>query len=102
MRKKEEKIDENVLILRRILQIVRKKAAQEKLKKLQAAAAAEEAALKKDEKMDENKIYQGITDVLEKNLEQMKENFSAALAQKAAEALEEKKVAIASSYFGTK
>lgn len=40
-----------------------------------------------------------IDSMLERNLNAMKENINAALSQKAADALEEKKNSIAASYF---
>lgn len=54
----------------------------------------------KEETMDP--IRSGIQNVLEGNLEQMRQNFNQALAQKAVEKLEEKKLEIASNYFGIK
>ena len=45
-------------------------------------------------------ISTGIKALQEKNLEEMRSNFNEALARKAAEALQEKKLEIASSYFG--
>jgi hypothetical protein len=52
----------------------------------------------KEENMDP--IQAGIKNIQEGNLEQMREKFNDALARKAAEALQEKKLEIASSYFG--
>jgi hypothetical protein len=51
--------------------------------------------------MEENMdpIQNGIECIQEKNLEQMRENFNKALALKAADALEEKKLEIASAFF---
>lgn len=54
----------------------------------------------REETMDP--IRSGIQNVLEGNLEQMRQNFNQALAQKAVEKLEEKKLEIASNYFGIK
>lgn len=47
-------------------------------------------------------IQEGIQNIREKKLEQMKENFNAALTMKAMQKLEEKKISIASNYFGKK
>lgn len=47
-------------------------------------------------------IQEAIKNIREKKLEQMKENFNAALTTKAMQKLEEKKIAIASNYFGKK
>ena len=47
-------------------------------------------------------IQEGIQNIREKKLEQMKENFNAALTNKAVGKLEEKKIDIAKSYFGKK
>lgn len=44
-------------------------------------------------------VESALNDILEKNLESMRENLSTALSQKAAEALEERKKAIAADYF---
>lgn len=44
-------------------------------------------------------VQVAIDNMLEKNLESMRENIANALSQKAAEALEERKTQIASSYF---
>lgn len=52
----------------------------------------------KEDKMDP--VREGIKNILEGNLEKMRQNFNQALAQKAVEKLEEKKLEIASSYFG--
>lgn len=52
----------------------------------------------KEENMEP--ISTGIKALQEKNLEEMRSNFNEALARKAAEALQEKKLEIASSYFG--
>ena len=46
-----------------------------------------------------NPVETAIDNILEKNLQSMKENISMALSQKAAEALEEKKVEMAATYF---
>ena len=45
-------------------------------------------------------VTEGIKNVLEGNLEQMRQNFNQALAQKAVEKIEEKKLEISSNYFG--
>lgn len=47
-------------------------------------------------------VTEGIKNVLDGNLEQMRQNFNQALAQKAVEKIEEKKLEIASNYFGIK
>lgn len=47
-------------------------------------------------------IQSALDDILEKNLESMRENLNTALSQKAAEALEERKKAIAADYFEAK
>lgn len=47
-------------------------------------------------------VTEGIRNVLDGNLEQMRQNFNQALAQKAVEKIEEKKLEIASNYFGIK
>jgi hypothetical protein len=47
-------------------------------------------------------INEAIKNIQEKKLEQMKENFNAALTTKAVGKLEEKKQEIAKSYFGKK
>jgi hypothetical protein len=47
-------------------------------------------------------IKEAITNIREKKLEQMKENFNSALTEKAVQKLEEKKIEIAKSYFGKK
>lgn len=47
-------------------------------------------------------IELALGDILEKNLESMRENFNNALSQKAAEALEERKKAVAAEYFEKK
>lgn len=44
-------------------------------------------------------IEQAFDALLERNLDSMRENIALSLSQKAAEALEEKKVQIASTYF---
>lgn len=46
-----------------------------------------------------NSVEAAINDILEKNLNSMRENLSLALSQKAAETLEERKEQLASSYF---
>lgn len=48
------------------------------------------------------KIQEGIKNIIEKKLPLMKENFSAALTEKAMQKLEEKKIEIAKTYFGKK
>ena len=48
------------------------------------------------------KIKEALKNIQEKKFDLMRENFNTALAQKAAEKLEEMKVNIASSYFGKK
>lgn len=45
-------------------------------------------------------INEAIENVMENNLDQMRENFFKSLSQRAAERLEERKLEIASSYFG--
>lgn len=45
-------------------------------------------------------IKEAINNIREKKLDLMKENFGAAIATKAVGKLEEKKIAIASTYFG--
>lgn len=47
-------------------------------------------------------IESALNDILEKNLESMRENLNIALSQKAAEALEERKKALGTSYFEEK
>lgn len=47
-------------------------------------------------------IQEAIKNIREKKLEQMKENFNAAITSKAVEKLEEKKIEIAKNYFGQK
>jgi len=47
-------------------------------------------------------IKEGIKNIREKKLEQMKENFNAAITAKAVEKLEEKKIEIAKNYFAQK
>lgn len=54
----------------------------------------------KEETMDP--ITNGIENVVDGDLEAMRQNFQQALAQKAVEKLEEKKLEIASMYFGIK
>jgi hypothetical protein len=49
-----------------------------------------------------NPITAGIKNIQEGNLEEMRQKFNQALAQKAVEKLEEKKLEIASNYFGIK
>ncbi len=45
-------------------------------------------------------IKEAIQNILDKNLDEMKNNLQAALTEKAIEQLEEKKIKIAQSYFG--
>jgi hypothetical protein len=45
-------------------------------------------------------VKEAIQNILEKNLDEMKNNFQAALTEKAISQLEEKKIKIAQSYFG--
>lgn len=47
-------------------------------------------------------IKEAIQNILEKNLDEMKNNFQAALTEKAIEQMEEKKIKIAKGYFGQK
>ena len=47
-------------------------------------------------------IKEAIQNILEKNLDEMKNNFQAALTEKAVTQLEEKKIKIAQGYFGQK
>lgn len=47
-------------------------------------------------------IQEGINNVLENKLEEMRANFIAALQKKTVEKLDEKKTDIAKSYFGQK
>jgi hypothetical protein len=49
-----------------------------------------------------NNVKKAIENIREKKLEQMKENFNAALTSKAVEKLEEKKVEIAKNFFEKK
>jgi hypothetical protein len=53
-------------------------------------------------KEEMNPIKAGIKDIQEGRLEQMREKFNDSLARKAAEALQEKKLEVASNYFGQK
>jgi hypothetical protein len=53
-------------------------------------------------KEEMNPIKAGIKDIQEGKLEQMREKFNDSLARKAAEALQEKKLEVASNYFGQK
>jgi hypothetical protein len=48
------------------------------------------------------KTKEAIKNIQEKKLNLMKENFNAALAEKAMQKLEEKKIEIAQNYFGQK
>lgn len=45
-------------------------------------------------------IQKAIANIAEKRLDEMKENFSAAITEKAVQRLEERKIEIAQSYFG--
>lgn len=45
-------------------------------------------------------IKEALNNILEKKLDLMKENFQAALTEKAVEKLEERKIQIAETYFG--
>lgn len=45
-------------------------------------------------------IQKAIQNIRQKNLDEMKSNFQAALTEKAVQKLEEKKVTIAQNYFG--
>lgn len=47
-------------------------------------------------------IKEGVKNIREKKLEQMKENFNSALTSKAVEKLEEKKIEIAKNFFEKK
>lgn len=47
-------------------------------------------------------IKEAIKNIQQKKLDLMKENFNAALSEKAVQKLEEKKIDIAQSYFGKK
>lgn len=47
-------------------------------------------------------IKQAINNILENNLDAMRQNFSSALSTKAVEKLEERKIEIAKNYFGQK
>lgn len=44
-------------------------------------------------------IRQGLRNILENNLDGMKQNFSSAITEKAMHKLEEKKIGIAKNYF---
>ena len=52
--------------------------------------------------MSNQNIKEALSNILEKKLDVMKENFNAALTSKAMEKLEEKKIEIAQTYFGKK
>jgi DNA topoisomerase VI subunit B len=55
---------------------------------------------KKETKMDnKQQIFEAIDNILENNLNEMKENFSQVLQEKTMEKLEEKKKDIAANYF---
>lgn len=45
-------------------------------------------------------IQEAIKNIAEKNLKEMKQNFDNALAEKAMQKLEERKIEIAQNYFG--
>lgn len=47
-------------------------------------------------------IKKAINNILENNLDAMRQNFSSALSTKAVEKLEERKIEIAKNYFGQK
>lgn len=47
-------------------------------------------------------IKEALNNILDKKLVNMRENFNAALTEKAVQKLEEKKIKIAESYFGQK
>lgn len=47
-------------------------------------------------------IKEAINNIIDKKLDLMKENLQSALAEKAVQKLEEKKIHIAKSYFGQK
>lgn len=47
-------------------------------------------------------INKAIQNILENNLDAMRQNFSSALSTKAVEKLEERKIEIAKNYFGQK
>jgi C4-dicarboxylate-specific signal transduction histidine kinase len=47
-------------------------------------------------------IKQALNNILENNLDAMRQNFTSALTTKAVEKLEERKIEIAKSYFGQK
>jgi hypothetical protein len=53
-------------------------------------------------KEEMNPITAGIKNIQEGNLEKMRQNFNDALSRKAAEALQEKKLEVATNYFGQK
>lgn len=46
-------------------------------------------------------VNKALNNILESNLDAMRQNFSAALSTKAVEKLEERKMEIAKNYFGT-
>lgn len=46
-------------------------------------------------------VSKAVENIMEGNLDQMRENFSNALTTKAVEKLEERKIEIAKNYFGT-
>lgn len=47
-------------------------------------------------------IKEAINNILENNLDAMRQNFSSAISTKAVEKLEERKIEIAKNYFGRK
>lgn len=52
--------------------------------------------------MSNQHIKEALSNILDKKLDVMKENFNSALTSKAMEKLEEKKIEIAQNYFGKK
>ena len=47
-------------------------------------------------------VDKALANIMEGNLDEMRKNFSSALAQKAVQKLEERKIEIAKNYFGKK
>ena len=47
-------------------------------------------------------VNKALDNILDKKLDEMRQNFSAALSTKAVEKLEERKIEIAQNYFGKK
>jgi hypothetical protein len=47
-------------------------------------------------------IKEALVNILDKKLDEMKQNFNAALVEKAMHKIEEKKIEIAKNYFGQK